>query len=366
MMNNILKNKPHSFVREYAKTILLVFLLGFEINGQVNAATIAITQGNLFSSSYAIGGMGSGRGIGISVSSSFKISSLGINLSVLPSATSGKYKFEIYDSTDGHTVGSSLYNKEFTLSEGNGWRDIAFNFSFTAGSSYVINFARTDGASLNGLGTMYSWEPSSHFNYGSFSTVEGFEASLPNPENPLSVHFRMDGQLAPCIPIANNPCYQEIKAEIAAIAKEKNIPPVIIQAIAFKESGWLHFDTQQHTLDYCVANVGLPLVKYSRACEKDGRVGIGMMQVTVFPNDSNFNQLSSDWKYNLRAGVDKLWSKWQTQRTEAPNDTGLDIDPTVIENWYYPVMWYNGENARAWDYVKSAFQYSPQNHRKIC
>jgi len=161
----------------------------------------------------------------------------------------------------------------------------------------------------------------------------------------------------PCTKVANNPCYQEIKAEIVAIAKEKNIPPVIIQSIAFKESGWLHFDTQQYTLDYCVANVGLPLVKYSRACEKDGRVGIGMMQVTVFPNDSNFNQLSSDWKYNLRAGVDKLWSKWQTQRTEAPNDTGFDIDPTVIEAWYYPVMWYNGENARAWDYVKSAFQY---------
>ncbi|MDP2902488.1 MAG: LamG-like jellyroll fold domain-containing protein [Methylovulum sp.] len=170
-----------------------------------------------------------------------------------------------------------------------------------------------------------------------------------------------------CTKVANNPCYQEIKNEITALAKEKNIPPVIIQAIAFQESGWLHSYQNPTALQSCVSDIGVPNVKYR--CESSTVAGIGLMQVTVPISTPDFNQLSSDWKYNLRAGVDKLWSKWQTQRTEAPNDTGFDIDPTVIEAWYYPVMWYNGQGAGkgfdAWKYVKNVFTYMsaepPQN-----
>lgn len=160
---------------------------------------------------------------------------------------------------------------------------------------------------------------------------------------------------AECTPISNNPCFQEVRKEIAKLAKEKNIPPVIIQAIAKKESSWNHSYPYSSSLPFCVSNIGLQNVKYN--CELDGRVGIGLMQITISPYDYDFNNLSSDWKYNLRAGVNKLWSKWEEQRKQAPNDNGLDIDPSIIENWYYPVMWYNGEGDRAWLYVKEAFTF---------
>ncbi len=162
-----------------------------------------------------------------------------------------------------------------------------------------------------------------------------------------------------CIAVSNNPCFAEVRDEILQLAKEKNVPPVIVQAIAFKESGWKHFlesasqalpDPECALFGYVKSN---PVSKWN--CENDGRIGVGLMQITLAPSESEFARLDNDWKFNLRKGTDKLLAKWAEQRKLAPNDTGIDIDPTVIENWYYPVMWYNGEGNRALAYANDVF-----------
>ncbi len=153
-------------------------------------------EGSLYSAGYAVGGMGSGRGIGFTVTTDFHMSSLGIDLEVTSSAVGSLYEFDIYDSTDGHAAGSLLDSQSFGLTEGQGWFDIAFAFDFLAGNSYVINFSRADNTSLSGVGVHYSWEPSSHFNYGVLNTVEGFEGAFPNNSNPLSAHYRIETAVA--------------------------------------------------------------------------------------------------------------------------------------------------------------------------
>ncbi len=172
------------------KKIVCLFVCLFV--GSANAGLIQMDQGDLYSTQYDVGGMGTGRGIGFDVTTDFHMSSLGIDLSVTSAALGVLYEFEVYASTDGHTAGSLLDSQDFSLIEGQGWLDVAVDFDFLAGDSYVINFSRTDDARLIGLGTHYSWEPSSHFDYGVLTTVEGFEGAFPNSSNPLSAHFRIE------------------------------------------------------------------------------------------------------------------------------------------------------------------------------
>ncbi|RKZ81956.1 MAG: hypothetical protein DRR19_21455, partial [Candidatus Parabeggiatoa sp. nov. 1] len=154
----------------------------------------------------------------------------------------------------------------------------------------------------------------------------------------------------------DNPSYEEIRTEILSLAKEHNIPPVIIQAIVFKESTWAHFD------DNGDAKIHQ---------EPDGREGIGIMQVTECPpepkpepNETScansisqavYDQLKDDWKHNLAVGVERLDSKWDKQNSEVYNALDTAIDKGILENWYYPVMWYNGKGPNAENYVGDAF-----------
>lgn len=142
---------------------------------------------------------------------------------------------------------------------------------------------------------------------------------------------------------------EEVETEILRLAKEYNIPPVIIKSIASKESNWYHLKDGTAKIN----------------SEDDGREGIGIMQVTECPPDitctgytsisqAEYNLLKDDWKHNLAVGIEKLNSKWNRQNTFVDNNLNA-IDKGIIENWYYPVMWYNGEGERAENYVVDAF-----------
>jgi len=168
-----------------------VIMLGI-MTGVASATAIQMDQGDVYSTSYNYGGMGSGRGIGINVENSFHTNTLGINLGLTGNADTFAYQFEIFSSTDGHYANSLLSNVSFNLANGEGWRDVAFNFDFLAGSSYVINFSRVDDQWLSNMGVIYSWEPSALVDYGQFSLVEGFAFTPPNNSNPLVPHMRMD------------------------------------------------------------------------------------------------------------------------------------------------------------------------------
>jgi hypothetical protein len=117
-----------------------------------------------------------------------------------------------------------------------------------------------------------------------------------------------------------NPPQQHINCLLTNAAIEANIPPEVVKAVAEQESsGWKQFNSD-----------GTPLVS------PDG--GIGIMQIT---NQLNYDQerLKTDITYNIQAGVELL-NKNFYERKDLPKIKGAG--PGVIENWYFPVMAYNG------------------------
>ncbi|QSX21714.1 transglycosylase SLT domain-containing protein [Priestia megaterium] len=122
-----------------------------------------------------------------------------------------------------------------------------------------------------------------------------------------------------------NPSLQHVNCLLTNAALEANIPPEVVKAVATKESGateesriWSQFD-----------NEGKPRIS------QDG--GIGLMQIT---NHSTYDQerLKYDIYYNIQAGVQILSNMYS--RTDLPKIKGAGRE--TIENWYFPVMAYNG------------------------
>ncbi|MBT2641694.1 S-layer homology domain-containing protein [Bacillus sp. ISL-41] len=121
-----------------------------------------------------------------------------------------------------------------------------------------------------------------------------------------------------------NPDRQTINCLITEVVMENGnkIPPEIVKAVAEKESAWTQF------ID------GKPLVR----TEKDGREGIGIMQIT---NTAGYDvdRLKYDIKYNIETGVKFLLNNFY-QRNDLPKIN--DHDPTDLESWYFAIMAYNG------------------------
>ncbi|MCP3764337.1 S-layer homology domain-containing protein [Domibacillus sp. A3M-37] len=115
-----------------------------------------------------------------------------------------------------------------------------------------------------------------------------------------------------------NPSYQHVNCLVTEEALEQEIPPEVVKAVITQENGdWKHFDQNGNAI-----------------VSADG--GIGLMQLT---NQSQFdpNLLKTDLIYNIESGVkvlDKMYDR------NVPKIAGADGD--VIENWYFPVMAYNG------------------------
>ncbi len=113
------------------------------------------------------------------------------------------------------------------------------------------------------------------------------------------------------------------------------IPPVILKAISYIESGWA-----QASYD--------PLVKYGETGPVlvSADCGYGLMQVTSgMQNVSGIPSLAqtmigSDYAYNIARGAQILAAKWNA----APELTPIvgDRDPHVIEDWYFALWAYNG------------------------
>ena len=133
-----------------------------------------------------------------------------------------------------------------------------------------------------------------------------------------------------------NPSYDEVNAEIERLARNYDIPPVIIKHMAWKESDWEQYDMYKGD------------VKTGE--DKGGTVGYGIMQITVNPEDPppDIDDLKYDWKYNLEEGIKHLLGKWDIN---VKGFTGWDADPAILENWYYAIAWYNGEGEDAYWYI---------------
>ena len=109
----------------------------------------------------------------------------------------------------------------------------------------------------------------------------------------------------------------------AAIAAD--IPPEVVKAIAWGESkGWMQYIN------------GAPHIGV------DGK-GIGIMQVTDYdPTDlEEVEKLKTDINYNIKRGIEILNEKYDWIKAgKLPKVAGADRH--TIENWYFPVMAYNG------------------------
>lgn len=116
-----------------------------------------------------------------------------------------------------------------------------------------------------------------------------------------------------------NPTFQQMNCLLTNAAIDADIPPEVVKAVATQENnGWKQFDDN-----------GKPIIT------ADG--GIGLMQIT---NKENYDLeiLKYDISYNIEAGIEILNSMYT--RGDLPKIKGVGRD--VIENWYFPVMAYNG------------------------
>lgn len=121
-----------------------------------------------------------------------------------------------------------------------------------------------------------------------------------------------------------NPSLEEISAKFDRIANEKNVPAVILKAIAYEESGWRQWNSSGSVLS-----------------SGGSRPNLGIMQVSCSGLDSaTLYKIKNDIDYNIAYGADILKSKY-----EAVPQIG-DGDPNKLENWYFALWAYNSWSSR--------------------
>lgn len=118
-----------------------------------------------------------------------------------------------------------------------------------------------------------------------------------------------------------NPSIEETARKIEIIARSKNIPSVILKAVAFVETGWRQFD------------------KYGNVVTNNSgaRPGLGIMQITSYNTSDTelVNKLKYDIDFNIAYGADMLNAKW-----DVVPQIG-DGDKNKLENWYFALWAYN-------------------------
>ncbi|SDY63032.1 S-layer homology domain-containing protein [Tindallia californiensis] len=116
----------------------------------------------------------------------------------------------------------------------------------------------------------------------------------------------------------DQPCRDEINEIINEVALQKNIPPVLLRAIAWKESGKRQFHN------------GQPFVHAGNQ---------GVMQINRVHNSSlDKEALLNDARYNVEVGADVLLNRWLFDDIATVGER----DPDVLENWYFALWGYNG------------------------
>lgn len=121
-----------------------------------------------------------------------------------------------------------------------------------------------------------------------------------------------------------NPSKKEIARKLETVARQKNIPSVILKAIAFKESSWRQFDAAGNVI---ISTPSDP--KYNPA--------IGIMQVASYDASDleDVDRLKYDIDYNITRGADILNEKWDFTPKIG------DGDRNKLENWYFAIWAYN-------------------------
>ena len=125
-----------------------------------------------------------------------------------------------------------------------------------------------------------------------------------------------------------------IDAEIHKAAARRQVPPFLLESIAWHESRWRQF--------YSDGRVVL-----SGAC------AIGTMQVLASGGFDAY-KLATDYRYNIDAGALVLAAKMTASSRNVPASLGAD-DRRVAENWYRAAYRYIGSGWYAMQYADKVF-----------
>jgi hypothetical protein len=131
----------------------------------------------------------------------------------------------------------------------------------------------------------------------------------------------------------------EIKTMLREIAIENGIPPEILKAIAYNETVMQQYNS-----------TGQPNIS------SDG--GIGIMQVTLPETEAkakgiDLERLKWDTRYNIQTGAKILKEKWDNPNLPKINDK----NPSVVADWYFAIMAYNGLSKRNDPTIHGALAY---------
>ena len=118
-----------------------------------------------------------------------------------------------------------------------------------------------------------------------------------------------------------NPSREELEFMIEKVAEKRAIPAILLKAIARVESCYEHYNKD-----------GNP---------KISGTSIGLMQVNNNHGGYNSEKLKYDIVYNIEAGADVLLNKWSMSSYNKVSSVG-NMDPNVLENWYFALWAYNG------------------------
>lgn len=123
-----------------------------------------------------------------------------------------------------------------------------------------------------------------------------------------------------------NPPREELEKMITELAQKRGVPSVIVMALARVESVFRHYDEASRSVRTNAGSIGLMQINNSRSLYDDYR-------------------LRYDIAYNIEAGIDVLMEKWgasaSTSQWAYLPSVG-NMDPNVLENWYFALWGYNG------------------------
>ncbi len=232
------------------------------------------------------------------------------------------------------TAGTSNSQVRITASGGsNGYGDASNDIgsSEPAGSiSAAATISQSETVTIPAnlvSGTYYVWVVADN-NNSLIQTSKDNDYAVSPPLNILSA-------------IGQNPALTDIDDQVSLLAVQDSIPSIIIAAVISNESPqWIQFDN----------GTGQVLTGPT------GDVGLMQINVTSPADTFSIQQVKTDWKYNLQVGCRILAKKFRNWAVDTPSpyDTYLDTDPGIIENWYYPIAWYNGSGSQAYSYVSNA------------
>lgn len=131
----------------------------------------------------------------------------------------------------------------------------------------------------------------------------------------------------------------EIKTMLREEAVANGIPPEILKAIAYVETGMQQYNS-----------AGQPNIA------SDG--GIGIMQITLPEAEAaakgiDLERLKWDTRYNIQTGAKILKEKWNNPNLPRINDK----NPSVVADWYFAIMAYNGLSKRNDPTINGALAY---------